>query len=253
MSNSRGKPDSNYHSGEKNTECYFCGCGPPLREHHIIPQRFGGPDTAENIVELCDLCHKRIERLYDKSFYEWFGIKDETGERTFHRSCADSSCGNTADLKIRVPWAEGHRWNTELLCFRCANRSYSEHEEKYVIESDTVERFLVTPGAWDQIEERRIKVMEDYLPVDEDGNLQESIADSWRKQIRENRPIQNDNIYDIDRSKITLSDKDIREIGIGPLQPKDADGKILTRFEIMEEFVLDHNDRVTDHFRTDKN
>lgn len=92
---------SNYHDGEKKDECYFCGCGPPLREHHIIPQRFGGPDTKDNIVELCDLCHKKLERLYDKSFYEWFGIQDETGERKFHRQCGHSECTNQAKVQIR--------------------------------------------------------------------------------------------------------------------------------------------------------
>lgn len=93
-------PKSNYHGGKKNLECYFCGCVPPLREHHVIPRRFDGPDTEENIVELCDLCHKRIERLYDKSFYEWFGIKDEKGERKYHRQCDAVSCDNRRKVKI---------------------------------------------------------------------------------------------------------------------------------------------------------
>lgn len=80
---------SNYHGGSKRDECYFCGCGGPLEEHHVIPQRFGGPDTRENTVELCQLCHQRLERLYDKSFYEWFGIEDESGKRKFQRPCVE--------------------------------------------------------------------------------------------------------------------------------------------------------------------
>jgi hypothetical protein len=95
-----GKRDSNYHDGSKNRECYFCGVGPPLNEHHIIPQRFDGPDTKENIVELCDLCHQKIERLYNKSFYEWFGIEDESGERKYHRQCGNSDCKNRAKVKV---------------------------------------------------------------------------------------------------------------------------------------------------------
>jgi hypothetical protein len=92
---------SNYHNSDKELSCYFCHSGPPLHEHHIIPQRFGGPDKPENIVELCHLCHKRIERLYDKSFYEWFGITDESGQRRFHRPCETESCSNQAKLKVK--------------------------------------------------------------------------------------------------------------------------------------------------------
>lgn len=91
---------SNYHDGSKNPECYFCGSGPPLHEHHVIPQRFDGPDTKNNIVELCGSCHKKIERLYDKSFYEWFGIEGEKGERTYHRQCENADCKNQAKMKI---------------------------------------------------------------------------------------------------------------------------------------------------------
>lgn len=88
---------SNYHDGHKRDKCYFCGCGGPLEEHHIIPQRFGGPDTKENIVELCQLCHRRLERLYDKSFYEWFGIDDSKGRRLYHRPCQSPVPGRKCD------------------------------------------------------------------------------------------------------------------------------------------------------------
>lgn len=92
--------DSNYHSGRKDNCCYFCDCGPPLEEHHVIPQRFGGPDTKKNIVELCQLCHQRLERLYDKSFYQWFGIEDEQGQRKFHRQCETEDCTNKAKVEL---------------------------------------------------------------------------------------------------------------------------------------------------------
>lgn len=91
--------DSNYHHGEKNESCYFC-LSLGTEEHHIIPQRFGGPDERDNIVEVCESCHKKLERLYDKSFYEWFGIEDEKGERKFHRACAYRYCDNHATREI---------------------------------------------------------------------------------------------------------------------------------------------------------
>ena len=82
---------SNYHAGRKSDNCYFCNSW-KTEEHHIVPQRFGGKDKPSNIVELCSQCHKRIERLYDTSFYEWFGIDDEKGERKHHRPCSNSDC-----------------------------------------------------------------------------------------------------------------------------------------------------------------
>lgn len=126
---------SNYHGKSKRDRCYFCESGPPLREHHIIPQRFGGPDTDENVVELCDACHTRIERLYDKSFYEWFGITDEKGQRRYHRPCDTFGCKNRRRLKVNTvveqihAYQTGAGWNLELamktirqrfLCRPCA-------------------------------------------------------------------------------------------------------------------------------------
>jgi len=149
-----GKGDSNYHDGSKNRECYFCDEGPPLNEHHIIPQRFDGPDTKDNIVELCESCHKKIERLYNKSFYEWFGIEDESGERKYHRQCENSDCENRAKVKVdcRSVLRElgYHRiWNTDG--FRCrpctaklgrsiADRMEREYQSKLEDFYDSLER-----------------------------------------------------------------------------------------------------------------
>jgi len=87
--------ESNYTHGRTRDHCYFCGAFGGIEEHHVIPQRFGGPDTPENIVGLCETCHNKLERLYDTSFYEWFGIDDEQGERRFHTRCQQEGCSNT--------------------------------------------------------------------------------------------------------------------------------------------------------------
>lgn len=92
---------SNYHSGRKRSHCYFCGAFGNLQEHHIIPDRFDGPDKPENIVELCSTCHDKIERLYDKQFYEHFGIEDEKGRRAFHRTCGIADCTDTVQIYFR--------------------------------------------------------------------------------------------------------------------------------------------------------
>jgi len=55
----------------KRDDCYFCGGGEGVLEtHHIVPRRFGGSDEAENLVDLCPTCHQKLERLYDRRFYE---------------------------------------------------------------------------------------------------------------------------------------------------------------------------------------
>lgn len=50
--------------------CYFCGSEGPIETHHIVPKRFDGSDNEENLVDLCPNCHRRLECIYDKRFYE---------------------------------------------------------------------------------------------------------------------------------------------------------------------------------------
>jgi hypothetical protein len=62
-------------------ECFICGAHRPnsIESHHIVPQRYGGSDAPENLVNLCSSCHSAIEKLYDDSFYDRLGV-DDTGE-----------------------------------------------------------------------------------------------------------------------------------------------------------------------------
>jgi hypothetical protein len=57
--------------------CYICGNDNPnvLEEHHIVPRRHGGEDTDENLITLCANCHRSIERIYDKRFYQQLGVE----------------------------------------------------------------------------------------------------------------------------------------------------------------------------------
>lgn len=52
--------------------CFVCGDrrSNSLEDHHIVPRRYGGTDSPENIVTLCASCHSAIEKLYDERFYE---------------------------------------------------------------------------------------------------------------------------------------------------------------------------------------
>ena len=87
---------SNYHNDGKRERCYFCPEDRNLDEHHIVPQRFGGSDSAVNVVTVCERCHDKLERLYDKRFYQHFNIEDEKGERLYHIQCRWHDCDNYA-------------------------------------------------------------------------------------------------------------------------------------------------------------
>ena len=59
--------------------CYCCHTKNDITDHHIIPKEFGGPDTEENKVHLCETCHKmfhesrffqNLPHLTDKLFLE---------------------------------------------------------------------------------------------------------------------------------------------------------------------------------------
>jgi hypothetical protein len=43
----------------------------PLERHHVWPKGLGGPDTKENIVQVCDNAHGSIHSLLD--YYIDFG------------------------------------------------------------------------------------------------------------------------------------------------------------------------------------
>lgn len=60
------------------SECHFCSERFVLEDHHIVPRRFGGSDAEENIVTVCPTCHQKLEKMYDKRFYDRLGVDTET-------------------------------------------------------------------------------------------------------------------------------------------------------------------------------
>jgi len=143
---------SNYHPGEKRDNCYFCQSW-DTEEHHIIPQRFGGPDTRENVVELCNHCHKKMERLYDQQFYEWFGIDDSKGERKYHRPCWEPECTNTADYMVDTP---DHRID-RVICESCLRENAEEAKE----EAESTALLSIDPEKF-PVEHYMAKIAEDF-------------------------------------------------------------------------------------------
>lgn len=98
---------SRYNGGTKRERCYLCDSRGPLQEHHIVPQRFDGSDSPLNIVEVCQLCHQRLENLYDKRFYEQLGVTDEKGERRSHRDCLWADCDRDATRTVSLSGSVG--------------------------------------------------------------------------------------------------------------------------------------------------
>jgi len=62
--------------------CYFCAHSDSraLEQHHITPRRFGGSDDAENLVTVCANCHRKLEALYGKRFYDDLDVKKDDSE-----------------------------------------------------------------------------------------------------------------------------------------------------------------------------
>lgn len=63
----------------RSSECYFCDEQFVLERHHVVPRRFGGSDSDENLVTVCPTCHEKLEKLYDKRFYEGVGADRPAG------------------------------------------------------------------------------------------------------------------------------------------------------------------------------
>lgn len=43
-------------------------------DHHLLPQRYGGPDKEFNLVTLCPTCHSLLENLYTDQFWQGLGF-----------------------------------------------------------------------------------------------------------------------------------------------------------------------------------
>jgi hypothetical protein len=76
---------NNTHPQYERDSCYFCHEQDThiLETHHVVPRRFGGTDSPENLVRVCPNCHSRLERLYDGRFYDELGVEaeDQTEEQ----------------------------------------------------------------------------------------------------------------------------------------------------------------------------
>lgn len=89
--------------------CYFCESTDGLEVHHIVPQRLGGSDARDNLVTLCHDCHWKLERLYNKDFYEALGIEDPRTTSETHITCEFSGCADQSTEKMKIKGATIYR------------------------------------------------------------------------------------------------------------------------------------------------
>jgi len=82
--------------------CYFCNDDREelLETHHIVPRRFGGSDADENLVDVCPACHRALESLYDKRFYDALGVEKSSGESEERQECGHEDCGSIQTTKL---------------------------------------------------------------------------------------------------------------------------------------------------------
>jgi hypothetical protein len=196
--------DSAYHDGSKRDNCYFCGAFGNLEEHHVIPQRFDGPDAEENIVELCKSCHKKIERLYDSAFFEWFGIEDESGKRTFHRSCVLADCAELTEVVLRAPvtGSKNH------FCLNHAFKRVRKDRVDFWLNSSIVHNYRFTQEGISKLDQSRRRAL-----FDPDAN-----------------------------NFLGVSYEDIQTAKLENVTPLTEDGDPVTEVMILREFATDMSD-----------
>lgn len=93
--------------------CFFCGedTEEVLETHHVVPQRFGGTDRPENLVDVCPSCHGKLESLYDRRFYDALAVWRRQACEVSEPRIPD----NSAHFWVSID-SEGHR---QLTCKEC--------------------------------------------------------------------------------------------------------------------------------------
>lgn len=87
--------------------CYFCGSDGPIQTHHVVPRRYDGSDDEENLVDLCCNCHQRLEKLYDKRFYQEISVAQTANAQVDYdvelaKENAYRTCNPTASKDILI-------------------------------------------------------------------------------------------------------------------------------------------------------
>lgn len=107
--------------------CYFCGEKEGIEQHHILPQRFDGSERESNVVDLCHDCHWKLERLYNKDFWDAVGVEDPRSTKETHLTCDYHKCLNQAVGDFRT--------TAGTLTYRCEEHKPSNSVENSELRS----------------------------------------------------------------------------------------------------------------------
>ena len=72
---------------ELSGKCELCGNTENLEAHHIIPVAYGGPETEDNLICVCQACHKKLTptSILVKKGHENIEIKKDILNRLWQR------------------------------------------------------------------------------------------------------------------------------------------------------------------------
>jgi hypothetical protein len=146
-------------------ECRVCGQTnqDTLETHHIVPQRYGGSDTPENLIDLCGSCHNAIESIYNDRFYHRLQNVIETDsvhttdDLGHERHPAESSDRNFPDHPLHVT-------HSDVLIEEVFENDWANKETVARYLTPVTEVVLLEHHGEDYAE----SVLEDYRPTEED-------------------------------------------------------------------------------------
>lgn len=118
--------------------CYVCGkrCPHLLETHHIVPRRHDGSDRSSNLVDVCPTCHRALEKIYDKSFYNILKKKFSGNGNQQDLDCTSSN--------VEIANAEKSEWRRNHDLRQEAWELLLEIEETYgdIYEPDALEKIV---------------------------------------------------------------------------------------------------------------
>jgi hypothetical protein len=129
--------------------CYFCGSEGPIETHHIVPKRFDGTDSEENLVDLCANCHRRLESLYNKRFYEKMSVlRGAKAEIKYNvdeiKKEVDEFCSSKENKKDIIDWVSNwtnhNEEESQLIVNDMIDKGWLAQTENGVVQVYEIER-----------------------------------------------------------------------------------------------------------------
>lgn len=135
--------------------CYFCNETECLEEHHIVPRRFDGSDKEENLVQVCPSCHRKLESLYDKRFYQSLGVRkgNSSGHAVFE--CVECNAHFVDDLYGELSYCPScKKENAKNIRVNEVSDKFKRFERYADLNGCTPQQYLMV---WSLDKSRRIK------------------------------------------------------------------------------------------------